>query len=186
MTKALTLLSMFLSFALFGCEEADLPFSITSPAGNSILVPAGSTNYDETLKYLENIEASKTDDSYVLTEVQYLELLSQIGGGMTVEEGRKRDLWHEQYFHWDNLDVMDVRMDSIYEDEVVDLEESVFICSVSDQWLDQLREAQYYVAEFTEFAPTMVEANGDIIPNLADAAAEREDVLLPVIQVCDR
>ena len=184
MSKTLILLCFILALASVGCEEARLPLNIDSPAEDGVLILPGSPQYDEIQAYLEEIEASKVDGEYVLNHVEYAKVLSMLPTP-TPEQERRRELWREQFDHWENLDAMDARMEAIYVDKVVDLEESVFMCSVSSQWLAQLHAAQTYVAEFTEFAPDMVEANGDIIPNLARAAEEREAILMPAIEACD-
>ena len=180
----LVLLAVAVLFVLVGCEEATPKSLLIESSGQTgIIVDPSSVKYEEIRTFLEDSEAAMEYGQYQLTATQYGEVRS-ILGPLPAEEVRKAELWKEQWVHWENVDAFDAAVAEIRKDKVVDLEEGLYICVVALQWADDMREAQEYVAEFTEVDPETVESNPGI-GNLQRGAKERAELVETMLAGCD-
>ena len=183
MKKIVSLLAFVALLVLVGCEEERRGLRISSEGEMTIIIQSSSPHYDEVASFLEDSEIE--DDGYggfKLSTAEYAELKA-ILPTPSPEQVQRADLWREQWEHWENIDAFIAAMAKINEDKIMDLEEALFFCTGAPQWLNMMKEAQSYVAKYTEIDPeTVAETPG--LANLDRVSKERQSAIEAVMAEC--
>ena len=187
MRRIATLLAFVALSLLVGCElegEERRSLRIRAEGKGIILVQTGSPHYDEVLTFLEDSEIEGDGyGGYELSAKEYVEVDAMLPTP-SPEEVQEVEMWREQEKHWDNLVAITMIMDGINEDNVVDLGETQYVCSLVNQWEEKMQAAADYIKEYRRIDNALVDETPSLA-NLEIKAKEKLSLIGDLVASCE-
>ena len=187
MMRIVTLLAFVALALLVGCEleeEERRSLRIRAEGEGVILVQTGSPHYDEVLTFLEDSEIEGNGyGGYMLSATDFAEVKAMLPTP-SPEEVQEVEMWREQHKHWDNLVAITMIMDGINEDNVVDLGETQYVCSLVNQWEEQMQAAADYIKEYRRIDGALVDETPSL-SNLEIKVNEKLSLIGDLVASCE-
>ena len=157
------------------------PASVPTPApAASVATPTPSTSAPLSQPSEETVVLAAPNVAH-LTPDEFEE--AAVIHGVTAHNIGELKYWQEAWVHRDELDSIDEYTSNVFADGVMDLNESIAVCSVLPQWLGFIETTETYLEDYEAFAPEQLAGHHAAL-NLEPETQRIHSALAETITAC--